>query len=417
MLKLLRLYTSSSSARSLAKNSGIVFAGTMVGNVIAYLYHLFIGRILGPTAYGELAALLSFLYILNAPTSVLQTILTKFFSILKARRSLGQAKYLWVTVTKKVLLYEAIGMVLVLPTLPFLASFLHLNSWYYLLFLYFIFATTLIVFVNISTLQGLQNFVATGIVPTVGGFLRLLFGVLAAPFGVGSVLLSNIASNILGYGAYGPSLMTLLKTKSEKISLKELRVGEFSVPALVAVLSITALFSQDVLLVKHFFSAYEAGIYSSLSILGKIIFFASYSIGTVMYPVVSERTEQGVKSGRVVALGLGTVALISFGIAVVFFVFPSFVVRALYGTSYIDAALHLGQFGIFMSFFSLSYLLTNMCLGQNKMRVWVFPFIAAVLQASFITISHRSLGQIVSINTVVTTLLFFSLLLYYRHAK
>src|SRR3989304_530886 len=125
MLKLLRLYRSSTSARSLAKNSGIVFTGTMAGNVIAYLYHLFLGRILGPSSYGELAALLSFLYILNAPTTVLLTILTKFFSVLKARNSVGQAKFLWITVTKKILLYEAIGMVIILPALPYLASFLH----------------------------------------------------------------------------------------------------------------------------------------------------------------------------------------------------------------------------------------------------------------------------------------------------
>jgi len=416
-MKSFRASLFSPSAQSLAKNSSIVFAGSMVGNVIAYLYHLFLGRILGPSSYGELAALLSFLYILNAPTTVLQTILTKFFSILKARNSIGQAKYLWITVTKKLLLYEAIGMVIILPTLPYLASFLHLHSWLYLLYLYLIFATTILAFVNISTLQGFQKFVATSTVPNIGGFLRLVLGILAAPFGVGPILISNVGSNILGYFSYGPVLLTLLKTKSERIIMTELRVKEFSVQALVAVLGITAIFSQDVLLVKHFFSAYEAGIYSALSVLGKIIFFASYSIGIVFYPVVSERTEQGVKSGRVVALGLSAVTLISFGITALFFIFPSFVVQALYGRSYVDAAVLLGQFGVFMSFFSLSYLLTNMCLGENKMRVWIFSLLAAVLQASAIIAYHQNLGQVVLTNTVVAALLFVFILVYYRHAK
>ncbi len=417
MLKLLRLYRSSSSARSLAKNSGIVFAGTMVGNVIAYLYHLFIGRILGPAAYGELAALLSFLYILNAPTTVLQTILTKFFSVLKARNSFGQAKYLWFTVTKKVLLYEIIGMVIVLPTLPYLASFLHLNSWKYLLFIYLIFATTILSIINTSTLQGFQKFVATSVIPNIGGFLRLVFGILAAPFGVGSVLLSNIASNILGYFTYGPVLMPLLKTKGERIAATELRVKEFSVPALVATLSITAIFSQDVLLVKHFFPSYDAGIYAALSVLGKIIFFASYSVGVVFYPVVSERTEKGIRSGRVVGLGLLAVACISAGITALFFAFPSFIVHSLYGASYSDAAALLGRFGVFLSLFSLSYLLIQLCLGENKTRVWIYTLVAASLQAVVIFAFHTSLLQILSVNMTIAGLLFLSLLLYYRHAK
>ena len=61
------------------KGGLVVMGGAMAANVSAYLYHLIVGRILGPVAYGELAALLALFFILNVPSSVLQTISVKFF--------------------------------------------------------------------------------------------------------------------------------------------------------------------------------------------------------------------------------------------------------------------------------------------------------------------------------------------------
>ena len=91
-------------AHPFIKGSAIMFGGTMVTNVLAYLYHLVVGRILGPVGYGELAALLSIFYILNSPSIVIQNILVKFFSQLKAKQDLGQAKRLFLRITRYLLL-------------------------------------------------------------------------------------------------------------------------------------------------------------------------------------------------------------------------------------------------------------------------------------------------------------------------
>jgi len=66
----------------------------------------------------------------------------------------------------------------------------------------------------------------------------------------------------------------------------------YGFPALLTVAGLTSLYTSDVILVKHFFSSYEAGLYSALGMMGKIIFFASSAITTAMFPIAAEKYAQ-----------------------------------------------------------------------------------------------------------------------------
>src|SRR6185369_17848893 len=98
------------SSHSLVKNSAIMFGGTMGANVLGYAYHLVVGRILGPIGYGELAALISIFYIINAPATVLLNIMVKFFSQLKAKGEYGEAKQLFVVISKFIAIFIIVGL-------------------------------------------------------------------------------------------------------------------------------------------------------------------------------------------------------------------------------------------------------------------------------------------------------------------
>ena len=181
----------------LLKNSTIVLVGSMSANVAGWLYHVFVGRILGAEGYGELAALLSLFYILNVPSGVVQTILVKFFSVLKASNEQGQAKRLIRVATVKILLAEGIGMFILLVFSRGIASFLHIESLWYVVWLYLIFATFIVSIVNGSAIQGFQLFTASSVLVTIGMTLRLVLGAVFAYLGVGWTLVSNIFSNII----------------------------------------------------------------------------------------------------------------------------------------------------------------------------------------------------------------------------
>ena len=89
-----------------------------------------------------------------------------------------------------------------------------------------------------------------------------------------------------------------------------------------------------------------------------------------MFPIIAERKEQERGHSKVVLFGLLGVLALSLGLTLVYVLFPKSVVHALYGAAYDGAAAYLGLFGLFITFFSLSYLLTNICLASSRTSVW-----------------------------------------------
>lgn len=398
----------------LIKNSAVVFTASMAANIAGWLYHLLIGRILGTEAYGELAALLSLFYVLNVPSSVIQTILVKFFSILKAKNEYGQARRLIRIATAKILLMEGVGMVVALLFAQSIASFLHIQSPWYVVWLYVIFVTFMISIVNGSAIQGFQLFTASGVLATVGMTLRLAFGVVFAYFGVGWTLVSNIFSNGINYALTFIPLRFIARVPEAALTINRKEALGFSIPAFITTLGVTLLFSQDVLLVKHYFTSYEAGIYASLSVLGKVIFYATGAVSFVLFPVLSERKANGKEHGRLVASGLFIIGSVCVILTAFYYAAPQFVLLA-FGKAFYGAAPYLGSFAVFMSFFSLSSILIQALLALDKMKVWILTGACALLQLILIALFHDTIFQIIEINITVSVALFFSLLIYYAY--
>ncbi len=396
------------------KHSTVVLIGSMGANVAGWLYHLFVGRILGTEAYGELAALLSLFYILNVPSSVIQTVLVKFFSVLKAKNQEGQAKGLIRIATVKILFIELFGFIIVFFFSQAVASFLRIQSTWYVIWLYLIFASYMVGIVNGSLIQGFQMFTASSVLTTVGMTLRLIFGAGFAYFGVGWTLLSNVFSNSIAYGLSFIPLRFFAHIQEKPITINRKDAWGFSVPALITTLGITLLFSQDVLLVKHYFSAHEAGIYASLSVLGKVLFYATGAVSFVLFPVVSERNASGKGHSRLVVSGLFIIGMVCIGLTAFYFIAPGIVLVA-FGKAFYGAGQYMGPFAIFMSFFSLSSILIQTLLALDKFKVWIITAGCALLQTLLLVRFHDTLSQVIEVNIAVSVGLFTLLLLYYMY--
>lgn len=413
--KRIKSFVVSITSHDLFKNSTIIFAGSTAANFSGWLYHVFVGRILGPEKYAELSALFAIFYILNVLTGVVQMVLVKFFSILKARGDYGQANALFWKVTKQVAIAEVVGVVLLFPLAPFLSGYLHIASYSYFLLIYIIFATTTITVAGGAALQGFQRFIPLTILSNAGMALRLVTGIAGAFFGVGWTLIATIASNIGSYALYFLPLRFIFRYKRKPITITKREAIAYGVPVLLTTLGFTVLNSQDVLLVKHYFTSYEAGIYASLSVLGKIIFYASSAVGFVLFPLVAERKELRSDFRRSVELGLVAVGTMSLAITAVYFLFPSIVILP-FGPAFGGAAPYLGWFGIFVTFFTSANILIYILLAMGATKIWMITIAAAVLQYILITVRHASLFEVTYINGLVAAILCGSLFFYYRYA-
>jgi len=404
-------------ANSLAVNSAIVFAGSMVSNVGAYLYHLVVGRILGPSGYGELSSLISLLYILGVPTIVLQTVLVKYFSTCKAKNSPGQAKYLFRKMLKTIVIILIPVVIILCLISPFIAGFLNLSGSRVVLWVFFVFAISTLTALNSSVIQGFQLFLWFSVLTAGGTLLKLFVSIPFAYYGVEMTMIATFLIITAVYVLYFIPIRFMFRSKEENMDITKKDFVRYSLPSFLTLLGMTSLYSIDIVLAKHYLPSFDAGIYSSVAVLGKIIFYASAAIGTVLFPIIAERYAKRKETFAIIKLAVILVAIVSLGVTMVYTIFPISVVHLLFGTSFDRAASYLGIFAVFITIYSIVNIIVLSCLAIEKMHVYIFTCIAALLQIVLISLYHESLSSIIYINIGVASALLIGVGGYYLYGK
>ena len=197
--------------------------------------------------------------------------------------------------------------------------------------------------------------------------------------------------------------------KPVKINTKELY--SYSIPLIFMITSLTCFYSIDVWLVKHYFTAEEAGLYSAVSLIGKIIFFCSLSISQVMFPKASELHESGKSSKSLLYKSVGIILLFIIPMLALYFIFPNFIINVLYGADYLYIAPLVGWFGLFIALTSLVYLISFYKVSVNHKLFIIILWVFNILQIVGIVLFHNSLAEVVKVLIITMFLLFVILAL------
>lgn len=396
----------------------IMIGGSMFANVINYVYHLIMGRLMGPEDYGTLASLYSVLYIVSVIPTSTSVAIVKFIS---SQKSTKEINILYSNI-RKIYFKIALILSLVLGLLtPLIASFLNINDYFSVLMISAVLFLSLNTLVNQASLQGMLNFIGLVGPNIVSASIKFLLGVLLVYIGFSVV--GAMFAVVLGVGlAYFLSSYLAKKRfkiiKNGKYDIKDFY--QYSQPVLFQALSFTSLFTTDVLLVKHFLSPFDAGLYAALSILGKIIYFAAQPLTQVMFPIISGKKTKGEKYDHFFYLSFAATITLSVFVVLFYYFFPKLAIGIPYGQKYLSASSELVWMGIFVSVYSASYLLVNFMLSLNKTKIVIFPIIAAITQIVALMRWHSSILQIIQISLIISTLMFFSLMgsmVYYQQRR
>ena len=387
--------------------------GTNVVNVFNYIYHFLMGRMLGPSSYGELATLISLVGLLLIIPSSFGLAITRMVA------TKDSDKYVKQTLNKVIqvaLVFSFCFSAVFFVLTPIIAEYLRISNIWSVVIAGLFFTFSMVGFVYKSILQGLLRF-GQFISATIGETaIKLLLGVFLVYIGFGSfgalgaILLGAVVGLIWTRSYVGD----FLKVNKEKIVkreyLKELLL--FSIPVTIYTIAQTSLFSADLILVKHFFPDFEAGIYAALSSLGKIILFGAGPVVFVMFPMISQKSASNEKYFKIFLLSLGfTVFVCTFALTLFYF-FPGHIIKFSVGSSYLKASSILFLFGVFMSIISLSNLLVNLQLSIKRTRVVILPSLAAIAQIILINYFHSSLYEVIFISISVSSFLLIGLIVF-----
>ncbi len=392
----------------LFSGSAVMIIGTNLNNVLSYLFHLFMGRMLGPAAYGEMAALFSLIILVSTVPSSLSLAVIKFVSSAKNPDSLS--RFMSLILVWSGLVGGVITLLLLLFSRP-LSSFLNLSSPVPVFIISWAFVFLLPSFALKSALQGLLQFNSYVVNILAESGSKLLFGILFVQIGwsvsgsISGILVSTLIGLFIGY---------LYVSKTVRFAFpKFFPLGSFlrySVPVMIYSLAGTSLFTTDLILVKHFFSPFDAGTYAALSTMGKIIIFGAGPVSGVMFPLVSRRHASHDHYRKIFWYGFALTGAICLAVLAVYFAFPRFAVSLLYGHKYLQAAGLLFPFGIFITLYTLSSFLVGFFLSVSYTRVVWITVLAAVAQIIGIFLFHSTIFSVIFVSIIVSLLLFLGLL-------
>lgn len=394
----------------LISGSAVMIIGTNLANVINYIYHLAMGRVLGPTAYGELSTLISLVGLIGVVALALNLVIVKYVSSGKNDAEISRINS-WFS--QKVLII-AVGILLSFSLLaPVVSSFLKINSISLLILAGLFSSFSLLSTKNKAVLQGVLKFNKVVTTLTVENSVKLILGVILVYLGfqVLGAMIALVLAPLLGW-LISRHFLTAYSQSRDKYTPKISAMILYSLPVFIQSIATTSLYSTDLVLVKHFFSSSEAGIYAAVSTLGKIIYFGAGPIGMVMFPIVAKKKAQGQSYQKVFTYSLFVTVAISLVVLGAFKFSPQLTVVSLYGSSYLGAVNLLVLFGVFMALFTLSMLIINFHLSLHRTRVAIFPLVAAIVQIGGIWILHQTLSSVITVSVIVTSFLLLSLLLY-----
>lgn len=392
--------------------SAVMIIGSNLANVIAYLYHLIIGRMLGPANYGELSSVISLLGLLFTSFNFLGLVIVKFIS--SAKEDEIPYMFRWF-VNKSLYIAGGIALVLFLVS-PKISDFLHIHISLAFLIAPIVFFAFL-VFIYRSFAQGLMKFWSIVISMNIDLIVRLSLGVALIILGFsvfGTVLGITISTFLTFVYLKWTTRKNTVGDKVAKISLGT-KVGKYALPILIATLTTNSMISTDVLLVKHFFDAQSSGIYASVSTLGRIIFYGTGPVSAVMFPLISKRQSQNKSSHKIFYLSLFLTFAICLTVTIIYFVFPELSVKILFGDKYLEGTRYLGLFAVFMSLFALASLVFNYFLSIEKTSVVFFSVLAAIMQVSGIILWHENFMEVIYVSIGASAFFLTSLILMYRN--
>ncbi len=408
----LYFFTKDVLSNPLFSGTAIMIVGSNASNLLAYIYHFVFGRILGPESYGELAVSISLIGMLGAIYGFIGTVIVKFASASGEEDLPGLFQWF-----KRKTIVAAVGVGIVLLLLAHLiSSFLHLDKNIVLLMSPIV-MLSLISYVYRAFIQGLMKFLPFVLSTFSEMAARLILGLMFVYLGwnVMGAMVGILLSGFLGiYIAYYP-LAEIRKQKEITPFAHSKKIVIFAVPILISSVAHFSFISTDLLLVKHFFSATDAGLYAALATLSKIIFYGTAPVATVMFPIVSKKFSRGEKYLKVFMLSVLLTVAISGSVLLLYYFFPEIPLRSLFGDTYISAASELPLFGLFISVFTLASLFANYFLSREKTHVAYLMAAAALFQGIGIWLFHNSITQVITTSLAAATLLLIGLILYFIH--
>lgn len=376
------------------------FLGVSAGN---YLYNLILGRILGPEQFADAAILITLLLVISFIAMTFQMVTTKFSILFEAAQLDGFIKQVYKLATLVGLLF---GFLLFGFSETLQEIFKTSGSAMFKIFgigvpIYFMMS------VNRGQFQGAKKFKSLSITYQLEMLSRLLFtfGLLYI-FDFDSSVIIAIGITLSFFLGLLPFNYKRTKKKSFIISTKQLvLIRSFFLLTAFYELTQIIINNSDILLVKHYFNSMDAGLYSSLALIGRIVYFLSWTFIMLLLPKVIQLKKEGENPSPILFRYVGYISAISIFIILACVLFPELIINIMFGGEFTEVSPLLWKYALATSMFAVSNIFAYYYLSLDKYVPVVLSAIIGLLQVFLIVFFHDNLDQVVKMQIVAMIIL------------
>src|SRR5438874_4206884 len=388
---------------SLTLLAGSGFVGAM--NLV---YNLSIARLLGPTGFGHATAVYTLLMLMSAVTLSFQIVCAKLvaaheFTAEKAAVYSGLHRRVW-------MFGIGIGVLLILAR-DVVASYLNLPDPILITLLGLGTAFYIPLGARRGCIQGIYafnllaiNLILEGVVRLGGAFVLIKLGM-----GVTGAVLASVAGVILAYLFALPGL----KHSSDLRIPASFHEG---LQAIVFFVGQVIINNFDIVLVKHFFPAEEAGLYAAIALVGRVVNMFAWSVVGTMFPISAGTRSEGHEGRTVLATSLLLVLSIVLFVVLGLWIVPSLFWEITFGaqfnlSAYGDVASLLILYATTTGVYSLSSVIIAYEMSRKIVNTgWVQLASSGALVLG-IYFFHATLHQVIVVQLVLMLLLLVVVLL------
>ena len=369
-----------------------------------YLYNLILGRVLGPAEFADAAVLITFLLVLSFVAMTFQLVTAKFSVIFENETFTNFVSKIYKNATFVGL---GLGALIIVFAGQLQAIFNTSSSSMFTIFgigvpLYFLMS------VNRGVFQGKKEFKSLSITYQAEMLSRLVI-TLALIFLLDVQSSVVIAIGILisfGFGLVPFKFKNLNFKKSIAIEASQSKqVKNFFIITAFYELTQIIINNSDILLVKHYFDAYDAGLYASLALIGRIVYFVAWMFVMLLLPTVVQLKKEGKATAPILFKYVGYIAAIATAIVIGCALFPETAITLLFGDSYLAMAPLLWKYALATGLFAISNIFAYYYLSLDRYIPVVISGVFGMLQMGLVIFFHESLEQVVHMQIIAMVLL------------
>ena len=374
----------------------------LVGSVLVaginFGFNVSMARLLGPALFAQVAAVVTLLMLASAVSLSFQMVCAKF--VARNESTFGKLAVFHGLQKRAWIVGIAIAIGLTLAQKPVAAYLRMPNSWVLAVFaLGMAFYTPL--GVKRGNMQGLCEF----------GALSRNYILEAGSKLACAILLVELGYSVMGaVGAISASILAAVLIPSPKAqpdsgstAFVPASFGE-GIQAIVFFVGQVVINNIDIILVKHFFAAEQAGLYAAVALVGRVLYFAAWSIVSAMFPI-SAASKDDQNKVHVLVLPFMIVLLMSITFVVVLALFPGFIIHLVVGEGFHYAAPFLSLYAAATGLYALSVVLMTYEMSRKIANTgWVQLIFSGAL-VLLIYMLHSSLRQVIIVQIVLMMLM------------